>query len=97
MVFILHTPSCTLLYTQLQEEVQLDQEKEQEKEQDNVQEKEPEQENYRVAMGKFVCTHCGKEYKQLGSLVKHLKKNHDISSTEFICTVCKKDMTSKKN
>ena len=63
-----------LIYTQLQEEVQLDQEKEQEKEQDNVQEKEPEQENYRVVMGKFVCTHCGKEYKQLGSLVKHLKK-----------------------
>ena len=39
-----------------------------------MQEKEPEQENYRVVMGKFVCTHCGKEYKQLGSLVKHLKK-----------------------
>ena len=58
-----------------------------------MQEKEPEQENYRVMMGKFVCTHCGKEYEQLGSLVKHLKKNHDISSTEFICTACKKDIT----
>ena len=61
-----------------------------------MQEKEPEQENYRVVMGKFVCTHCGKEYKQLGSLVNHQKKNHDISSTKIICYVCKKDMTSKK-
>ena len=76
-------------YTWLQEEVHLEKELETEQE--------PVEKDYSVvAQGRFMCTHCRKVYKQLGSLIKYLKKNHNIVAAEFVCDKCHKDLCSKK-
>ena len=38
--------------------------------------------------GTYVCNYCGKPYKMVGSLQKHLEKNHKIE--DAICFTCKK-------
>ena len=44
----------------------------------------------RLDNGSFQCNPYGKLYKQKGSLVKHLGKNHSIILSEFICETCEK-------
>ena len=38
---------------------------------------------------KFICSQCGKQYVQLASLVKHLKKNHNVvDAVTYRCDIC---------
>ena len=50
-----------------------------------------------VAPGQFMCTSCGKLYKQIGSLIKHLKSNHKITDiVSFRCDKCNTLFESKQ-
>ena len=42
-----------------------------------------------IAPGQFLCNICGKKYKQIGSLIKHLSVNHQIiDAVTFRCDQC---------
>ena len=42
-----------------------------------------------IAPGQFLCNICGKKYKQIGSLIKHLRVNHQIiDAVTFRCDQC---------
>ena len=42
-----------------------------------------------IAPGQFLCNICGKKYKQIGSLIKHLSVNHQIiDAVMFRCDQC---------
>ena len=42
-----------------------------------------------IAPGQFLCNICGKKYKQIGSLIKHLSVNHQIiGAVTFRCDQC---------
>ena len=43
----------------------------------------------KIAPGQFLCIICGKKYKQIGSLIKHLNVNHKIvDAVTFHCDQC---------
>ena len=42
-----------------------------------------------IAPGQFLCNICGKKYKQIGSLIKHLSVDHQIiDAVMFRCDQC---------
>ena len=42
-----------------------------------------------IVPGQFLCNICGKKYKQIGSLIKHLSVNHQIiDAVTFRCDQC---------
>ena len=46
--------------------------------------------------GSFSCSYCGKNYKLIGSLKKHLEKNHAIlNAIVFKCETCGKTFETK--
>ena len=46
--------------------------------------------------GSYSCNFCGKAYKMLGSLNKHLEKNHAVSNAvSFECPSCQKKFETK--
>ena len=47
--------------------------------------------------GHFVCNVCGKVYKQMGSLKKHINTNHKLGDiVSFLCKKCNKLFDTKK-
>ena len=47
--------------------------------------------------GTLMCNLCGKSYKLLGALKKHLKSNHQLTDiVNFVCLKCKKSFDTKK-
>ena len=48
--------------------------------------------------GSYGCNFCGKIYKQLGSLKKHLNSNHELQDlvSLFLCRKCNKLFYTKK-
>ena len=47
--------------------------------------------------GSFVCNLCGKLYKQIGSLKKHINTNHKLEDiVSFVCKKCNKLFDTRK-
>ena len=52
---------------------------------------------YKEVGGKFQCNKCAKVYVQMGSLVTHLSKNHNITNVvAFRCKECNSTFDSQK-
>lgn len=47
--------------------------------------------------GDIICGFCGKKYKLIGAMKRHLEKNHGASEAAiFSCSKCKKQFDTKK-